>query len=114
MIGGNINGVLQLKSTSKNAIGETVTSYSDTVVLTGFLDLMSGDSKHVVYNAKVQESTHIFICDYVDLSEYGIVPENCRMIVNGLVYEVLMIDNPMELNRQLEIYLKFVGVRNGE
>ena len=65
MIGGNINGILQLKSTSKNAIGEAVTSYTDTVVLKGFLDLMSGDVRRIVYSAKVQESTHIFICDYV-------------------------------------------------
>lgn len=114
MIGGNISGTLQIKSTEKNNIGEALTSYSDTVSLFGFLDLMNGDSKHVVYNAKVQESTHIFICDYKDLSLYKINCENCRMIVNGLVYEVLMIDNPMELNRQLEIYLKFVGGQNGE
>lgn len=114
MIGGNINGILQLKSTSKNAIGEAAVSYADTAVLFGFLDLMSGDSKHIVYNAKVQESTHIFICDYTDLSVFGINSENCRMVVNGLVYEVLMIDNPMELNRHLEIYLKFVGGQNGE
>ena len=67
MIGGNINAVLQLKSTSKNAIGEAVTSYTDTITLVGFLDLMNGDSKHTVYDAKVEESTHIFICDYIDL-----------------------------------------------
>lgn len=113
MIGGNINGILQLKSTSKNAIGEAVTSYTDTVVLKGFLDLMSGDVRRIVYSAKVQESTHIFICDYVNLPQYNIIPENCRMIVNGIVYEVLMIDNPMELNQHLEIYLKLVGGQNG-
>ena len=113
MIGGNINGILQLKSASKNAIGEAVTSYTDTVVLKGFLDLMSGDVRRIVYSAKVQESTHIFICDYVDLSQYNIIPENCRMLVKGIVYEVLMIDNPMELNQHLEIYLKLVGGQNG-
>lgn len=111
MIGGNINAVLQLKSTAKNAIGEAVTSYTDTVTLLGFLDLMNGDSKHTVYNAKVEESTHIFICDYTEISNFK--PDNCRMIVNGIVYEVLMIDNPMELNQHLEIYLKLVGGQNG-
>ena len=85
MIGGNINGILQLKSKSKNAVGEAVTSYTDTVVLKGFLDLMSGDVRRIVYSAKVQESTHIFICDYVNLPQYNIIPENCRMLVNGIV-----------------------------
>lgn len=114
MIGGNINGVLQLRSTEKNEIGETVANWSDTVDLFGWLDLSGGDSKHTVYNSKVQESTHVFICDYVDLSPYGLTAENCRMVVNGLVYEVVLIDNPMELNQQLEIYLKFVGGQSGE
>lgn len=114
MIGGNINGVLQLRSTEKNEIGEAVANWSDTVALFGWLDLSGGDSKHTVYNAKVQESTHIFICDYTDVSRYGLTSENCRMVVNGMIYEVLLIDNPMELNQQLEIYLKFVGGQNGE
>ncbi|MBQ3969888.1 MAG: head-tail adaptor protein [Clostridia bacterium] len=112
MIGGNINAVLQLKSTSKNAIGEAVTSYTDTITLVGFLDLMNGDSKHTVYDAKVEESTHIFICDYTDISNFK--SDNCRMIIKGRVYEVMMIDDPMELNRHLEIYLKLVGDWNGE
>lgn len=114
MIGGNINGILQSKSTVKNSIGETITSYTDTVTLLGWLDMMNGDSKHTTYNAKIEESTHIFICDYKDLRVYNLNSENCRMIVNGFVYEVLMIDNPMELNKQLEIYLKYVGGQNAE
>lgn len=118
MIGGNINGILQLKSASKNAIGEAVTSYTDAVTLLGWLDLPGGGASHanysMAYSAKIQESTHIFICDYKDLRVYNLNSENCRMIVNGLVYEVLMIDNPMELNKQLEIYLKYVGGQNGE
>lgn len=112
MINGNINAVLQLKQCEKNEIGETVAIWDDVVTLLGWLDLSGGDSKHTTFNAKVQESTHVFICDYTDLLYYGITAENSRMVVNGLVYEVLLIDNPMELNQQLEIYLKFVGGQN--
>ena len=32
--------------------------------LTGWLDLTGGDSKYTVYNAKVQDSTHVFVADY--------------------------------------------------
>lgn len=113
MIGGNITGVLQLRSTEKNEIGEATAIWSDVVTLYGWLDLSGGDSKHTTFNAKIQESTHIFICDYTDLTVYGLTAENCRMVVKDLIYEVLLMDNPMELNQHLEIYLKFVGGQSG-
>lgn len=109
MIGGNLTGQLQLKSgTEKNAIGEVVPAWTTIHNLTGFLDLSAGDSKRVTYDAKIQESTHIFICDYVALDS-RIKAENSRMIVNGKKYDVMLIDNPMELNKHLEIYLKYTG-----
>ena len=114
VIGGNISGTLQLRQTEKNKIGEAVASWINAVPLFGWLDLMNGDSRHTVHNAKIQESTHIFICDYTDLSPYKIISENCRMTINGLVYEITLVDNPMGIGQQLEIYLKFVGGQYGE
>lgn len=107
-IGGNLIGKLQTKTTTKNAIGESISTWETRHNLTGFLDLSSGDSKYLVYSAKVQESTHVFVCDYVPL-DGDIKAENSRMTVKGKVYDVMLIDNPMELNYQLEIYLKFTG-----
>lgn len=107
-IGGNIVGQLQTKTTTKNAIGESISTWETRHNLTGFLDYSSGDSKYQVFSAKVQESTHVFVCDYVFLDN-DIRAENSRLTVNGKVYDVLLIDNPMELNYQLEIYLKFTG-----
>lgn len=107
-IGGNLVGQLQTKTTIKNEIGESISTWKTRHSLTGFLDYSSGDSKYLVYNAKVQESTHVFVCDYVPL-DGDIKAENSRMTVNGKVYDILLIDNPMELNYQLEIYLKFTG-----
>ena len=72
--------------------------------LTGFLDLQGGDSKYSIYNAKMQESTHIFICDYVELDAKA---ENSRMVVNGGRYDIMLIDDPMGLHKHLEIFLKF-------
>lgn len=107
-IGGNITALMQTKGkVKKNSIGERVATWIDAATLIGWLDLSSGDSRHTMFSAKIQESTHIFLCNYCELA--GITSENAQMIINGKVYEVLLIDNPMNMNEHLEIYLKFVG-----
>ena len=106
MIGGNIEAMLQQKSGSEvNSIGERIQAWSDYLKLWGWLDLSTGDSKYT-YDAKLQESTHIFICDYTAVDRKA---DNKRLVVNGIIYDVLLIDDPMELHQQLEIYLKYVG-----
>lgn len=109
-IGGNITAIIQTATTTKNAIGEQVKSWADAQTLKGWLDLSGGDSKYTTYNAKIQESTHVFIADYVPLAA-GIQAENSRMTINGKIYDILLIDNPMEMRSgsQLEIYLKYTG-----
>lgn len=115
-IGGNIAATIQLKTVIQNELGEDVKSWSAAVPsLVGWLDLSSGDSPSINYNAKIQESTHVFVCDYFPLiySNNGktteLTPENSRMLVNGKIYDVMLYDNPMQLNQQLEIYLKYIG-----
>jgi len=117
MIGGNTKAVLQVQTATKNAIGEFVKSWHDVAELTGFLDLQSGDSKYNTFYAKIQESTHVFICDYVPLQDtfevegnvVRVDAENARIVANGKRYDVLLIDDPMELHKHLEIYLRFTG-----
>lgn len=122
-IGGNIQAIIQVKcAQGKNAIGAVVSDWLKVLDITGWLDLSTGDSKYTNFNAKVQESTHIFLCDYqpltgvvkVDEQEttINVTSENARMVVNNLVYEILLIDNPMGMNEHYEIYLKFVGGQN--
>lgn len=108
MIGGNIVGELQLKTSEKNAIGESVLSFETIHSINGFLDLSSGDAKYTNYDAKIQESTHVFVCDYLQLDK-RIKAENSRMVVDGNNYDVTLIDDPMNLHQHLEIYLKFTG-----
>lgn len=107
-IGGNIKATVQVGTSVKNEIGEMVLTWTDVQVIKGWLDLQSGDSKYSTYHAKIQESTHIFIADYVALN---ITAENSRMVINGKVYDILLIDNPMEMGSgsHLEFYLKFTG-----
>lgn len=111
-IGGNINGSIQTKSTTKNEIGESVETWAEALSLCGWLGLQSGDSKRTNYNAKLEESTHVFLCDY-DAEAYALASQDTRMIIKGFVYDVLLIDNPDEMNEQLEIYLRKVGAWNG-
>ena len=108
MIGGNIYATIQTYTTTRNAIGETVKEWIDKQSLKGWLDLAGGSSNYTTYASKVQESTHVFISDYVPLSP-EIKAENARMVIAGKAYDIMLIDNPMELCQQLEIYLKYTG-----
>lgn len=106
MIGGNTTAEIQVKTTTKNAIGEAVPAWETVQSITGWLDFQGGDSKHTSFNAKVQESTHIFLADYVALD---VKAENSRALVNGERYDVMLIDDPMGLHKHLEIFLKYTG-----
>lgn len=116
-IGGNKAAVIQVAEVAQNEIGELETAYKDAITgFVGWLDLMDGGSKHLNYNAKIQESTHIFLCSYMELEyqadgrpDARITPENSRMIVDGDIYEVMLYDDPMGMHEHLEIYLKYTG-----
>ena len=114
-IGGKTKIELQTRTTTENDIGEQVESWKTVEELVGFLDLSGGDSKYTIYNAKIEQSTHVFICDYKLLDE-RVKSEKCRVFAPQMrkYYDVMLIDNPMELNKQLEIYLKYTGGANGE
>ena len=108
-IGGNTTLLIQkMSGTEKNAIGEDVPAWADAQEIFGWLDMMGGGTGYTAYNAKIQESTHVFLADYVPLTE-GVKAETCRAIHGGQVYDVTYIDNPMGLNMQLEIFLKHTG-----
>ena len=111
MIGGNTIALLQTCTTTKNEIGESVKAWVTVKPIAGFLDLVSGDSKYQAYNAKIQESTHVFIADYNQIDS-SVKAENSRMIVNNEAYDVMLIDDPMGLHRHLEIYLQYRGGQN--
>ena len=109
---GNTLCVIQKATSSKNKIGEAVNVWTDAASVSGVLSLQSGDSKYSTFNAKIEESTHIFICDF-DSSVFSLSDSNVRCIINGKMYDVLLIDNPDLLDIQLEIYLRLVGGQNG-
>lgn len=108
MIHGNERADLQIRKITDNALGEQVPEWETVQTLFGWLDLQGGDSKYTTYNAKIQESTHIFLADYVQLSS-KITAENSRAVIAGHVYDIMLIDDPMGRHRQLEIFLKYTG-----
>ncbi len=112
-IGGNILGVVQTKSAEgKNAIGEAEITWADAFSQVGWLGLQSGDSKRTTFNAKIEESSHAFLCDF-NSGIYALADQDTRMIIKGSMYDVLLIDNPDEMDEQLEIYLRKIGGQNG-
>lgn len=107
MIGGTTTVQIQTKTVTKDRIGAGVKTWTTIKTLSGFLDLMGESTRYTTYNAKVQESTNIFICDYEPVN---VTAEECRLVdQDGLIYEVMLIDDPMKLHEHLEIYLKFTG-----
>lgn len=113
-IGGNITGVIQTKTTTGyNEIGEPEITWSDAFTdVLGWLGLQNGESKRTTFNAKIEESTHVFLCDYYE-GIYDLADQDTRMIIKGNMYDVTLIDNPDEMDEQLEIYLKKIGGQNG-
>lgn len=113
-IGGNISGMIQTGTTRKNALAESVTVWADFRAVPGWLGMSSGTSNYQTFHAKIEESSHVFLTDYspnIDALADG--KQDLRMIIKGYVYDVLYIDNPDEMNEQLEIYLRKVGAWDG-
>ena len=112
-IGGNITAIIQTKTIGeKNFMGEADVIWQEAFTQKGWLGLQSGNSTRTNFNAKIEESTHVFLCDFHE-GIYALANQDTRMIVKGFVYDVTFIDNPDEMDEQLEIYLKRVGAWNG-
>lgn len=107
MLGGNIQATIEVLAESyKNVIGESEQIFTEVKNITGWLDMVSGDSGRLNFYAKVEESTHVFLCDYFTID---FTAENARLVIDGKVYDIRYIDNPMQSNQHLEIYLKYMG-----
>ena len=107
MIGGNVDAIIQVETSSKNAFGEIETTYKDLTTIKGFLDYVGGDGSYKNnFKGELEETTHIFICDYENVASKA-TPTQSRMIIDDKIYDILYIDNPMNLNEHLEIMLKY-------
>ena len=105
-IGGNTDLILKRKTQVKNEIGEEVTTWVDYKTIHGFMDFMSEATGRTNFNSKIVESTHVFVCDYVEIDKSEI---ELAAFHNNKEYEVTYIDDPMGLHYQLEIFLNYIG-----
>lgn len=101
-VGGNITAEFQMLSVSRNEIGENVKGWKTIASHKGWLDMMSGSSSYRSFNAKTEESTHVFICDRFSIDKASIV----RLVIDGRNYDVTYFDEPMGLGYHFEIFLK--------
>ena len=77
------------------------------IEIEGTLDQLDGDE--ILASDKLGElSDHIFI-----IFEMVDVKRGDRFIINGQIYNVTNVDNPNNMNRQLEIKLKCTGEKYG-
>lgn len=106
MIGGNIDLVLKTKTSTKNEIGEKVPSWVEYKTIHGFLDLMSENTGRNTYNSKIIESSHVFVCDYVEINKKT---TELKAYCNNQEFDITYIDDPMNLHKHLEIFLDYVG-----
>lgn len=108
-IKGNISCTFyKKKSGALNEIGEATTEWQELVSALGVLDYISGTTQRD-YKVKLEDSTHIFICNYFELPK----DENdLKASIKGIEYEVIKVDNVMEMNDHYEIYLKQLGEAN--
>lgn len=111
-INGNIDCVLKLENVTTSAIGEKVKGWVDLITLNGFLDLMNQGKDFATYNKAMEDSTHVFICDYVNIVKKDgkkAKATELKATIDGEDYDVTYIDDPMQLHKHLEIFLKKVG-----
>ena len=107
MIGGNVDAIIQVETSFKNAFGEIENTYKNLTTVKGFLDYVGGDGSYKTnFKGELEETTHIFICDYENVASKA-TPTQSRMIIDDKIYDILYIDNPMNLNEHLEIMLKY-------
>ena len=113
-IGGNITGEVLVQNYSfKNGIGARENIWETVFSPKGWLGYQNGESKRMNFSAKVEESTHVFLCDF-DAGIYALTEDDqdVRMHIKGKMYDVILIDNPDEMDEQLEIYLRKIGGQN--
>ena len=107
MIGSNTIVFLKAKETVANDIGENVPNLIDYMAIKGWLDLISQHSERTSLLTEMAESTNVFLCDYVKIDKS--IRDLVLVDSDDKTYDILYIDNPMGMNRHLEIYLKYIG-----
>lgn len=91
------------KTTEKNDLGQYIASYIPNGSFKGWLDMLGGNET-IDQKAITANSTHVIVTPEINAQ----VTIADHVIYNGQVYEVTFVDDPVNINHHLEIYLKKV------
>lgn len=92
------------KTTVKNDLGQYIASYTPNGNFKGWLDMLGGDET-IDQKAIIVNSTHVIVTP--DIAVKLSIADHIDY--NGRIYEVTFVDNPVNINHHLEIYLKKVA-----
>jgi SPP1 family predicted phage head-tail adaptor len=95
--------IIQRLTSVPNGIGGYIEDWNNHLEYPGVLDQLTGNER--LSAEKISPlSSHILIGPMAEIKEAD------RVIYNDRIYNIVNIDNPMNLNRHLEILLEFKGM----
>ncbi|MGT2768793.1 phage head-tail adapter protein [Streptococcus ictaluri] len=95
--------ILKYTQTGTNDVGQPIYCHEKSIVFTGWLDMLSGDERDP--KAIPTSSSHVIITPDTTIS----ITNADRIMGNGTIYEITFVDNPVNIDHHLEIYLKVVA-----
>jgi len=105
-IKGNIQGTFRRKQDVRNARGENDAIWVNVATVIGILDFNNQpQTERIKYSAKMEESTHIWFCDYFPMD---IPVHELRFYCRGHEYDVLILDEVQFQGQHYEVWLKLV------
>lgn len=103
--------IQEIKGQKPDGIGGLIDEWSLFQLVSGYLDLLTGSDDTNQQNAFTEDSTHILVIpQFVD----GITDKMRVIDSNNRIYAITYSDNPVNLSRHNELYLKFEGVESGQ
>lgn len=98
--------VLRNVVVGKNKLGEDIKELRSVHHFKGYIDLMGGSDQQTLNSADIAESSHLLLTK--DTSIDASHKDKVRHMETGQLYEITFVDNPMQRNHHLEIYLRQV------
>jgi SPP1 family predicted phage head-tail adaptor len=97
--------IIQRYETVSNGMGGSFSQWTNHLEYDGVIDQLTGNEM-LEADRIAENSTHILIGPMADIKRQD------RVLFNGKRFDVKNVDNPMQMNRHLEILLQYEGGQN--